>query len=76
MVNVSKVINDIDEVNHIVANATTEQNSVTQSIDNDVHHIRDIATKGQQNLSDALNECTNLKAQFYELEKLVLTFKV
>lgn len=76
MENVSKVIADIDEVNHSVANATTEQNSVTQSIDNDVHHIRDIATKGQQNLSDALNECTNLKAQFYELEKLVLTFKV
>jgi methyl-accepting chemotaxis protein len=76
MENVSKVIAAIDEVNHSVANATTEQNSVTQSIDNDVHHIRDIATKGQQNLSDALNECTNLKAQFYELEKLVLTFKV
>ncbi|MDU0111776.1 methyl-accepting chemotaxis protein [Psychrosphaera aquimarina] len=76
MENVSKVIRQIDKVNHTVASATTEQNEVTQTIDSDVHHIRDIANQGQVNLAEALNECTNLRAQFYELEKLVLTFKV
>ncbi len=76
MESVSAIIGSIDKVNHTVASATTHQNEVTQTIDTDVHHIRDIANQGQKNLSSALDECTNLRAQFYELEKLVLTFKV
>ena len=76
MTRVSEVIASIDGVNHSVAQATTEQNDVTQSIDQDIHHISDIAGQGQQNLSNALSVCTQLRAQFYELEQMVLKFKV
>jgi len=63
-------------VNHSVANATTEQNQVIQSLDSDIHSISELSTQGQSNLNNTLSECTKLKAQFYELEKLVLKFKV
>ena len=76
MEKVSGVITSIDEVNHSVAQATTEQTDVTQSIDRDIHHISDIAGQGQKNLSEALQECNKLQAQFYELEQMVLKFKV
>jgi len=76
MEKVSGVIGSIDDVNHSVAQATTEQTDVTQTIDRDIHHISDIAGKGQQNLSDALNECNKLQTQFLELEQMVLKFKV
>lgn len=73
---VSDVIGSIDQANHNVAQATTEQNDVTQSIDSDIHHIREIAQNGQENLNDVLQECNKLRAEFYELEQMVLKFKV
>lgn len=73
---VSEVIGSIDQANHNVAQATTEQNDVTQSIDSDIHHIREIAQNGQENLNDVLQECNKLRAEFYELEQMVLKFKV
>jgi len=73
---VTTAIESIDQVNHSVANATTEQNQVIQSLDGDIHSISDLSNQGQQNLNDTLNECTKLKVQFDELEKLVLKFKV
>jgi len=76
MAEVTRAIESIDEVNHSVANATTEQNQVIQSLDSDIHSISELSTQGQSNLNNTLSECTKLKAQFYELEKLVLKFKV
>ncbi len=73
---VTNTIAGIDEVSHAVANATNEQNEVIQSLDGDIHSISDLTLQGQQNLSVTLDECTNLKSQFYELEQMVMKFKV
>ncbi|KPH65689.1 methyl-accepting chemotaxis protein [Pseudoalteromonas porphyrae] len=76
MAGVTKTIESIDEVNHSVANATTEQNVVIQSLDSDIHTISELSQQGQLNLNNTLAECTHLKLQFDELEKMVLRFKV
>lgn len=76
MAGVTKAIEAIDDVNHSVANATTEQNQVIQSLDSDIHTISELSQQGQGNLNNTLNECTRLKLQFDELEKMVLRFKV
>ncbi|KTF16859.1 methyl-accepting chemotaxis protein [Pseudoalteromonas sp. H105] len=76
MADVTKAIEAIDNVNHSVANATTEQNHVIQSLDSDIHTISELSQQGQINLNNTLEECTRLKLQFDELEKMVLRFKV
>ncbi|WP_404344038.1 methyl-accepting chemotaxis protein [Pseudoalteromonas mariniglutinosa] len=76
MTEVTRAIESIDDANHSVANATTEQNQVIHSLDSDIHSISELSNQGQQNLNNTLSECTKLKAQFYDLEKLVLKFKV
>ncbi|MCQ8878329.1 methyl-accepting chemotaxis protein [Pseudoalteromonas shioyasakiensis] len=76
MADVTKAIDAIDNVNHSVANATTEQNQVIQSLDNDIHTISELSQQGQSNLNKTLQECTKLKLQFDDLEKMVLRFKV
>ncbi len=76
MAAVTTAIKAIDDVNHGVANATTEQNEVIQSLDNDIHTISELSQQGQLNLNNTLAECTRLKQQFDELEKMVLRFKV
>ncbi|RJE72334.1 methyl-accepting chemotaxis protein [Pseudoalteromonas citrea] len=76
MTEVSSAIESIDGVNHAVASATAEQNSVIQSLDSDIHHISDLSVQGAENLNGTLSECRQLQAQFDELEKMVLKFKV
>jgi len=76
MQEVSNSIDAIDGVNHAVASATQQQNSVIQSLDSDIHSISDMSIHGKENLQNTLNECTNIKRQFEELEKMVLKFKV
>ncbi|ATC97238.1 methyl-accepting chemotaxis protein [Pseudoalteromonas tunicata] len=73
---VGDLIKQIDEANHSVANATVEQNHVIQSLDKDIHYISELNSQGQSNLNSTLQECTNLKHQFDQLEKMVLRFKV
>ncbi|RRS08065.1 methyl-accepting chemotaxis protein [Pseudoalteromonas sp. J010] len=76
MQEVSNSIDAIDGVNHAVASATNEQNTVIQSLDSDIHHISDLSIQGSNNLTATLDECKSLKAQFDELEQMVLKFKV
>ncbi|MCF6434430.1 methyl-accepting chemotaxis protein [Pseudoalteromonas sp. MMG022] len=73
---VSHAIDSIDGVNHAVASATQEQNTVIQSLDSDIHHISDLSVQGSQNLQATLGECRQLQTQFDELEKMVMKFKV
>lgn len=73
---VTQAIDSIDGVNHAVANATQEQNSVIQSLDSDIMVISDLSGQGQQNLQATLAECQQLQRQFDELEAMVLRFKV
>lgn len=61
MAAVTSAIKAIDDVNHGVANATTEQNQVIQSLDNDIHTISELSQQGQLNLNNTLAECTRLK---------------
>jgi methyl-accepting chemotaxis protein len=76
MTEVSCAIESIDGVNHAVASATAEQNSVIQSLDSDIHHISDLSVQGSENLNDTLTECRQLQIQFDELEKMLCKFKV
>ena len=76
METITKFIASIDETNHMVANATNEQTSVTSSIDRDIHEMSSITQKGQQNLSEVAAECNGLKEQFFELESMVDRFKL
>ena len=73
---VTQDIDSIDDVNHAVANATQEQNTVSQSLDSDIMLISDLSGQGQQNLQATLAECQQLQRQFDELEAMVLRFKV
>ncbi|CCQ10611.1 putative Methyl-accepting chemotaxis protein [Pseudoalteromonas luteoviolacea B = ATCC 29581] len=76
MQEVSNSIDAIDGVNHAVASATQQQNSVIQSLDSDIHSISDMSIHGKENLQNTLYECTNIKKQFEELEKMVSKFRV
>jgi methyl-accepting chemotaxis protein len=73
---ITKFIASIDETNHMVANATNEQTSVTSSIDRDIHEMSSITQQGQKNLSEVASECAALKEQFFELEQMVDKFKL
>lgn len=76
MSSISELISSIDNTNHMVANATNEQTDVTDTIDNDIHNISDFTAKGQNNLSEVLQECNALKQEFTSLEQMVDKFKV
>lgn len=72
MQEVSNSIDAIDGVNHAVASATHQQNTVIQTLDSDIHHISDLSLQGSNNLTATLEECKSLKLQFDELEQMVL----
>lgn len=76
MESITKLIASIDDTNHSVAHATSEQTGVTTSIDKDVIEISSITQRGQDNLAIVLDECTTLKSQFIDLENMVEKFKV
>ena len=76
MQQVSNAIQAIDSANHAVADATSQQNSVIQSLDDDIHHISGLSEQGRQQLQATLDECRQLQQQFDELEAMVLKFKV
>ncbi|TMN34335.1 methyl-accepting chemotaxis protein [Pseudoalteromonas sp. S2755] len=76
MQEVSNSIDAIDGVNHAVASATHQQNTVIQTLDSDIHHISDLSLQGSNNLTATLEECKSLKLQFDELEQMVLKFRV
>lgn len=76
MAKVTSTILEIDQVNLSVANATHEQNQVIGSLDKEVNNISELYNTGQSNLNRTLEECTLLKNEFYELEKMLLKFKV
>ncbi|ESP93375.1 MULTISPECIES: methyl-accepting chemotaxis protein [Pseudoalteromonas] len=76
MQEVSHAIESIDGMNHAVANATQEQNTVIQSLDSDIHGISDLCVQGSASLQQTLDECKTLKLQFDELENMMNKFKV
>ncbi|MDX1726831.1 MAG: methyl-accepting chemotaxis protein [Pseudoalteromonas tetraodonis] len=76
MKQIISAIKQITDANHSVANATDEQNQVVKSLHSDIHVISDLSTQGQSNLNLTLEECTKLKHQFSDLERMVKKFKV
>lgn len=69
-------IQKISDANHVVASATDEQNQVVKSLDSDIHNISELSIQGKANLNRTLDECTKLKQQFSDLERMVKKFKV
>ena len=76
MQQVIDAIKQIDAANQTVANATDEQNQVVKLLDSDIHVISELSLQGKANLNCTLEECTKLKQQFNELERMVKKFKV
>lgn len=76
METITQFISSIDDANHMVATATSEQTNVTSAIDRDIHEMSSITVQGQENLSGVSEECNSLKEQFFELENMVDKFKV
>ena len=76
MKQIISAIRQITDANHSVANATDEQNQVVKSLHSDIHVISDLSTQGQSNLNLTLEECTKLKHQFSDLDRMVKKFKV
>ena len=76
MKQIISAIKQITDANHSVANATDEQNQVVKSLHSDIHVISDLSIQGQSNLNLTLEECTKLKHQFSDLERMVKKFKV
>ncbi|TMS59921.1 methyl-accepting chemotaxis protein, partial [Pseudoalteromonas sp. S3173] len=69
-------IKQITDDNHSLANATDEQNQVVKSLHSYIHVISDISLQGQSNLNLNFEECTKLKHQFSDLERMGKKFKV
>jgi methyl-accepting chemotaxis protein len=76
MQQIIEAIKQITDANHTVANATDEQNHVVKSLNSDIHIISELSMQGKANLNLTLDECTKLKQQFSDLERMVKKFKV
>ncbi|MGM0481576.1 MAG: methyl-accepting chemotaxis protein [Pseudomonadota bacterium] len=76
MAEVDGIISQIDDVNHSVASATEQQNSVIKSLDEDIIHISELNERNQANLNKTHEACQQLEREFDRLESLVSKFKL
>ncbi|EKE83447.1 methyl-accepting chemotaxis protein [Idiomarina xiamenensis] len=76
MRSVDDAIAEIDAVNHSVAAATEQQNTVIKSLDEDILAISEDNQRGIQNLQQTRDACHTLRNECERLERLVSRFKV
>ncbi|WP_404401095.1 methyl-accepting chemotaxis protein [Idiomarina seosinensis] len=76
MAEIDGLISQIDDVNHSVASATEQQNSVIKSLDEDIIQINELNERNQENLSKTHEACEELEREFDRLESLVSKFKL
>lgn len=76
MAEIDQIIVQIDDLNHSVASATEQQNSVIKSLDEDVSNISQLNQQNQQNLLRTNDACEQLQKEFDRLESLVSKFKL
>ncbi|NMP30567.1 methyl-accepting chemotaxis protein [Thalassotalea sp. M1531] len=67
---------DVDRENHAVADATMQQVSVIQSIDEDIMQLMDLNQQGVTNHQQTQAACDELQAAYDNLNSLVGQFKV
>jgi methyl-accepting chemotaxis protein len=70
------MLQQVDEENHAVADATQQQVSVIKSIDEDILQLMDLNQQGVQNLQQTQEACDSLQQEFTGLNDLVGKFKV
>jgi methyl-accepting chemotaxis protein len=70
------MLQQVDDENHAVADATQQQVSVIKSIDEDILQLMDLNQQGVQNLQQTQEACDSLQQEFTGLNDLVGKFKV
>lgn len=71
-----KSLQQVDNENHAVAQATQQQVNVIKSIDEDILELMDLNQQGVQNLQQTQQACDSLQHEFTGLNALVGKFKV
>jgi methyl-accepting chemotaxis protein len=69
-------LQQVDDENHAVSDATQQQVTVIKSIDEDILQLMDLNQQGVQNLQQTQEACDSLQKEFTGLNELVGRFKV
>jgi methyl-accepting chemotaxis protein len=69
-------LQQVDNENHAVSQATQQQVNVIKSIDEDILQLMDLNQEGVQNLQQTQQACDSLQQEFTGLNELVGKFKV
>jgi len=69
-------LQEVDNENLAVAEATKQQTAVIKSIDEDILQLMDLNQTGVENLKHTEDACDSLQQEFSSLNKLVSRFKV
>lgn len=70
------MLQQVDNENHAVTEATQQQVNVIRSIDEDILNLMDLNQQGVQNLQQTQQACDSLQQEFTGLNDLVGKFKV
>ncbi|WP_175573139.1 methyl-accepting chemotaxis protein [Thalassotalea sp. PP2-459] len=69
-------LQNVDNENHAVAEATKQQSDVIKSIDEDILQLMELNKQGEEYLQQTHQACDSLQAEFSSLNALVGKFKV
>jgi len=76
MQSIIQSLQQVDNENHAVADATKQQSDVIKSIDEDIIQLMDLNKQGVDNLQQTHQACDSLQDEFNGLNELVGKFKV
>lgn len=76
MQSIIQALQQVDQENHAVAEATLQQSDVIKSIDEDILHLMELNQKGVENLQQTDQACDSLQDEFSGLNRLIGKFKV
>jgi len=76
MQSIIQSLQQVDNENHAVADATKQQSDVIKSIDEDIVQLMDLNKQGVDNLQQTHQACDSLQDEFNGLNELVGKFKV
>ncbi|MDG1751849.1 MAG: methyl-accepting chemotaxis protein [Thalassotalea sp.] len=76
MQSIIQALQQVDNENHAVAEATLQQSDVIKSIDEDILHLMELNQKGVENLQQTDQACDSLQDEFSSLNRLIGKFKV
>lgn len=76
MQSIIQSLQQVDNENHAVADATQQQSEVIKSIDEEIVQLMDLNKQGVDNLQQTHQACDSLQSEFHGLNALVGKFKV